>query len=119
MSVGHIIDFSPDGQVQAMHNDRFNLGFLGNQSIERASEIKFNETTQTWGIWLHRGDHHVNFRDLTPFNPPVPGADGFTDYERARQVEVKWLNLCRRDNVSPVSDSGLKLLQQARGETMD
>ena len=116
--VGHVIDFKLDGEVQAMHNDKFDLSFLGNQSIERASELKFNEETQTWGIWLHRGDHHWSFNSggITRFNPPVEGADGFATYDGSRQVEVAWLNSCRRDGVEPTSDQGLAHLRRIREE---
>lgn len=117
MYKGHVIDFRPDGSVQAMHNDRFDLAFLGRQKVERATEIKFNESTQRWGIWVHRDDHHINFATMSPFNPPVENADGFLSYEKARQVEVSWLNACRLEGCAPESPAGLAALKFIRGTT--
>ncbi len=51
-SAHHVIDFLPNGHVEAMHNDAFTLAFLGRQNIERATEIKFNEESQKWDIHL-------------------------------------------------------------------
>ena len=49
----HVIDFTPEGMAQAMHNDKFDLSFLGRQSIERATEIVFDEDYQQWARSVH------------------------------------------------------------------
>ena len=80
----HVIIIGTTGAVKSMHNDRFNLGFLGQQFIDRASDIRFNEVTQSWGIWFKvRGDFHP---------PALPSHYGFDSYETARQVEVRIMN---------------------------
>lgn len=111
----HVIEFSPEGTAQAMHNDELSLGFLGPQIIERASEIKFNEKTQRWGIWLARED--CRWATAAPdagFNPPAEGADGFGTYDGARTAEVAWLNQCRAGSVAPDSRAGLIILAGVR-----
>lgn len=108
----HVIEFSPEGTVQAMHNDGLSLSFLGAQTIERASEIKFNEKTQKWGIWL--ANTPLGIAAGLSFLPPVRHADGFGTYDGARRVEVAWLNQCRYNSVEPESAEGLVLLKASR-----
>ena len=80
----HVIVINPNGAVKSVHNDKFNLGFLGPQTIQRASDIRFDEDSQTWGIWFKvRGDFHP---------PALPSHYGFDSYETARQVEVRIMN---------------------------
>jgi hypothetical protein len=107
--VGHVIDFTPEGEVQAMHNDKFDLSFLGKQSIERATEIKFDEPSQKWGI-LFPGPHEDGSEGYRSNELAL----GFSTYEGARQVEVAWLNSCRREGVHPLELSGLEHLRQIR-----
>ena len=103
------ISFSADGTVQAMtREDLFPLGFLGKQRITRASELKFNEHTQDWGIHLAT-DVEGEFAD------PVDGATGFPTYEAARKAEVSWLEHSRLLNISPTSERGVQILKMVRG----
>jgi len=109
--VGHVIDFTPAGEVQAMHNDKFPLGFLGRQEIHRATEIKFNEETQTWSLCYPNDDSAI------PLSYPPELCEGFKSYEGARQVEVAWLNACRLEGVGRNSTEGLAALKFIRGIT--
>lgn len=106
--MSHVIDFNLDGSVEAMYSDAFPLGFLGLQTIERASEIKFSEATQKWGLCLPL-DHAKGFY-------AVRGAEDFNTYEGARRVEVAWLNSARLKGVRPDSETGLGILRQLRRE---
>ncbi len=100
------IAFSPDGTVEAMHMDGFDLGFLGDKRITRATEIKFNEKDQSWGLHLPV--------DEMPCWVPVLMGQGFATYERARQFEVHWLNVCRIKAIDPDSGTGEQVLQHIR-----
>lgn len=103
-----IIDFSDTGEVEALHRETvLDLGFLGPQSIERATDIRFNTAKQAWGI-------HPRASSGGFYLPPSESAEGFASYEHAREVEVLWLEGCRRDGVNPVSPAGLALLAAAR-----
>lgn len=103
-----VIDFSADGGAEAMHReDLLPLTFLGTQSIERASDIKFDTGTQTWGIWLADGNGG--------FLPPADKAKGFPTYEEARTVEVKWLERCRLVSRDPKSLGGELVLDIVLG----
>lgn len=101
-----IIDFTPDGQVQAMHRDGMDLGFLGAKSITRASDIKFNEATQLWDIWL--------ILEGEPLPCLVTEAKGFPAYDVARSCEVYWLDQCRLGAIDPVSVEGRSTLNEFR-----
>lgn len=100
-----VYDFSPQGKVQGMHHDCFNLGFLGAQSIQRASDIRFDTDTQTWGIWLAQGEEFVS---------PAPALSGFNSYETARKFEVQALNACRLFSASALEEMGIKIIQALR-----
>lgn len=106
---GHVISFKPNGEVTALHNDSFDLSFLGRQQIKRATDIRFDSATQTWGLWLPKPWPHVGGEFYT-FN----GAGGFVSYEEARKVEVEWLNTSALLGVHPTSESGLSLLAEVR-----
>lgn len=111
---GHVIDIGIDGTATAMHNDKIDLSFLGKQEITRATEIKFCEDCQKWGIFLPKkwdesltkeGEFSVMVDDA---------ARNFDTYEGARKVEVAWLNASRLANVSPSSYTGISILQATR-----
>ena len=106
-----VIDFNPDGSVEMMQDDKIGLGFLGHQEIRRATEIKWNETSQSWEIelLLYTGE------GVLAGGQVVPQARGFSSYSMARAVEVKWLTLARAANVSPMCAEGLIYLMNARG----
>lgn len=89
----HVIVISPEGAVKSMHNDRFSLGFLGNQTIERASDIRFDEATQKWGIWFHVKGQYVP--------PQLPSHYGFDSYETARDHEVRVMNESLKSDLCP------------------
>lgn len=111
MKTGHVIEFSLMGHVEAMHNDAFDLSCIGPQSITRATEIKFNEETQSWSIC----EPMVCRDDWGAFDA-FPHADGFTSYEVARKVEVEWLNRCRLHGVHARSIKGGFFLKAVRQE---
>ena len=95
-----VIDFRPDGEVNAMHRDSFDLGFLGPQEIMRASDIRFDGNRQLWDIYVafDIDDYHY-----------VEEATGFKTYEDARRAE-----LCRLLDISPLSGSGRAVMGNMR-----
>lgn len=101
-----VIDFRPDGAVEAMHRDRFSLAFLGKQTVKRASEILFDEDSQKWDIHLAQGDKFVR----------VEAARGFENYDDARKMEVRWLEYARLHDIEPTSEEGIKLLTVLRAK---
>ena len=96
-----VINFGEDGNVEAMHRDGFNLRFLGKQSITRASDIQFDEDSQTWAI-------HVM---IDSYPQLVHEATGFYTYEEARKIEVEWFEQCRLYEVTPTGVIGTRLLE--------
>lgn len=101
-----VVNFSPEGGVSAMYNDKMDLSFLGKRKVERASEILFDEDTGTWSIHVTPagacgGEHGV-----------TPCATGFDGYEQARRVEVAWFNAARMAGVPPLSPEGLAILDR-------
>jgi hypothetical protein len=94
-----VIDIGHSGKVEAMYSDDLNLGFLGAQTVTRASEILFDVGSQRWNI-VPTGYDGVS---------PLPRyAMGFASYEQARAFEVRWFNACRLAGVSPLSEEGAK-----------
>ena len=89
----HVIVVGQTGCVRSMHSDKFSLGFLGNQVIERASDIRFDNATQRWGIWFHiKGD----------FMPPALSSHKmFETYEGARNHEVRVMNESLKTGLPP------------------
>lgn len=106
-----VIDFLENGEAQAMHVDGFDLGFLGNKKVQRATEIKFDEDTQQWGLYLPIESQLPG--DTQAFRP-VAEAQGFPSYEVAREAEVLWLNVCRSKSVTPDSEYGLGVISHIR-----
>jgi hypothetical protein len=101
-----VITFDTEGSAESLHIDQFDLGFLGSKKITRATDILFDEASQTWTIYL-----------LTEGKDPAlpwKGCKGLPTYEVARSVEVAWLNLCRANDADPKSDTGHVYLNQAR-----
>lgn len=114
LSKALVINFSTTGQVESLHKDQFDLGFLGHKHVQRATEIRFNAITQKWDIVL-----------LSPTGVTQPehtmhaGQLGFSSYDQGRLVEVSWLNRCRLANVSPLGNGrALDCLQEARAEVL-
>lgn len=101
-----VLSFTPQGQVQGMHMDTFDLGFLGSKHIERATEIKFDEATQLWGLFLPRADGS--------WVCPSEDAKGFPTYETAREAEVLWLNVCRVRGEDPEGAYGLTVIRKIK-----
>lgn len=102
-----VLTFDASGEVEGLHMDKFDLGFLGDKTVRRATEIVFDETGQKWDIIV-----------CLPNGRPAPfahsGQSGFATYEQARDVEVAWLNLCRVQDVEWSSIQGAALLDEAR-----
>lgn len=103
-----VINIAEDGPVTALHFDEFDLGFLGQKKVERASEILFNEDSQDW---------RIEIPDLTPRNPAFSGTppdvytiSGFSGYDVARAFEVDFLQACMKRNVSPHSREAEQIL---------
>lgn len=99
-----VIDFRTNGEVEAMHRDTFNLAFLGKQSIKRASDIRYDEATQDWAIFVAVGEE---FQE-------VPEARGFETYEEARKMEVRWFEYCRLHSLAPLALEGIAMLNVLR-----
>ena len=89
----HVIVIGPSGVVKSMHNDKFSMGFLGNQTIERASDIRFDSETQAWGIWFNVDGEFVQ--------PARPSHSGFNSYESARDHEVQVMNESLKTGLCP------------------
>jgi hypothetical protein len=89
-----VVDIGPAGSAHAMHFDDFDLGFLGDKQVERASEIVYSTASGLWNIIL-AGETH-----------PVPEAKGFAGYEVARRFEVEWFQEARESGVPPSSFHG-------------
>lgn len=102
---GMVIDFTPEGTVEAMCREGvLDLGFLGRQIISRATDIRFDAETQTWEIWPAVNGQFVRLeRD---------SARRFDQYEDARSAEVAWLETCRLRDVDPLSAAGLVVLDE-------
>lgn len=89
-----VIDFSQSGDIQALHNDRFSLGFLGKMSFHRASSIEFDEDRQSFFIC----PLGMDIKQAKAFTPLV----GFVGYDVARRFEVLYFNECRKLGIKPV-----------------
>lgn len=102
-----VITFDSEGGAESLHIDKFDLGFLGKKHITRATDIRFDDETQDWTIYL---------LDAQGDNPVLAwkGCKGLPTYEVARAVEVAWLNLCRVNDSDPRTDEGHTYLNQAR-----
>lgn len=95
------IEIGSSGIVEAMHTDKFNLGFLGERKVRRQTEIKFNLETQKWDII------YLDASDAEHRNAML---DGFTGYEEARGCEVDWINASRVASIDPMSGAGLSIM---------
>lgn len=109
-----VIDFRPNGEVEAMHRDVFDLGFLGKQTIRRATDIRHDEATQKWAI--HLADMHADGPETFSL---VDEAQGFETYDDARRMEVRWLEMCRLHSLQPRSPEGLTMLTVLRSAMED
>lgn len=101
-----VIDFRADGAAEAMHRDTFPLGFLGKQTVRRASEIRFDEQSQDWFVELLDTDGNAL--------PVVDEARGFATYDEGRKMEVRWLEVSRMHGLEPLSIEGIALLRVLR-----
>lgn len=99
-----IVDFSPAGTAEGLHHDRFDLGFLGHKTITRASEIEFDEQSQSFYVRLPG----------QAVDAVSAACRGFSGYDVARQFEVAWLNACRQAGVDPLSLQGDALAMKVR-----
>lgn len=95
-----VIEVGTTGVVRALHSDKFDLGFLGPKSIERQTEIRFNEDVQKWDIhYLITGGYGDTVN--------APSLNNFEGYEEARKFEVLWVNACRLHQITPEDHLGL------------
>ncbi len=88
------IRIEPDGSVKAMHYDEHSLADtgLGPMRLSRASEIQFDEESQTFYVELPQLKGGVN----------QPGfLSGFSGYDVARGFEVMLLETCAMSNIKP------------------
>lgn len=102
-----VVTFNEDGEVNAMHRDIFDLGFLGRQEITRASEILFDEAQQKWAVHLPDGKGG--------YGRAILAARGFALYNEARDFEVRWLEHCALRGVEPMSFEGIAIANTERG----
>lgn len=110
-----VVSFLPTGAVEAMYReDVLPLGFLGPQEVVRATEIRFDSESQTWGIWPRATEVKSGEAEFLP--PPRDAAKRFASYETARVVEVQWLERCRLFSIDPLSESGLLVLDVVRSD---
>lgn len=101
-----VVNISPTGLVSGLHFDEFDLGFLGDKKIGRASSINFDESDQSFYV-LITGET----------NPPEV-ARGFSGYDIARNFEVEWLQACMKaQNVRPHSAIGIELAALIRHDS--
>ena len=89
-----VINFAPTGEVNALHMDKFDLGFLGKKTLGRASTIEFDEEDQSFFV-LPDGE-------TEPFVP----ATRFSGYDVARSFEIDWLQECMKAECTPHSRQG-------------
>lgn len=108
-----VIDISTEGVVKGMHRDEFNLGFLGRQKINRASEIKFNDRSQKWEI-LVPVEYGPHMTPVTPEYELVAECGYFDSYNTAREFEVRWMNECRIAGVPPGEYAGRRIASLLR-----
>jgi hypothetical protein len=99
-----VISIDASGACASLHNDNFDLGFLGDKKVYRQSDIVFNEESQKWDIVYLDGAERKQHAIL----------NGFKNYEEARQSEVAWLNACREYNYHPLSDDGISIMMNHR-----
>jgi len=112
-----VIDFDADGTVESMHRETvLDLGFLGNQRIVRATDIRHNNDTQKWDIYPSSALICIPPVGTEPefFSPPSGGLTGFASYEQARGVEVAWLEYCRLHGIDPLGVVGLAVVDDLR-----
>lgn len=114
MSKELVIEFAANGEVEAMHMDEFDLGFLGGKKVERATEIRFDEQSQTWGLFLPGGSLGESLVPEARQWLYVHHGAGFSSYEVARQFEVAWLNICRAEGLNPHDQSAQHVLKILR-----
>lgn len=112
-----VISVGADGSVSGMHFDAFNLAFLGERDVRRASELIFNEETQLWDIHLVANVQSLDgSRRTSVTEPPIPQAQGFASYEECRDIEVRWLQACTLTGVAPTSYRGVGILEWAKND---
>lgn len=97
-----VININSSGAVSALHMDHFDLGFLGNKRIGRASTIEFDEQDQSFFV-LVAGE-----------SAAPPEVRHFSGYDVARKFEVEWLQACMKAGCRPYSEQGWVLAREIR-----
>jgi hypothetical protein len=112
-----VLTFDDEGGVEALHRDAFDLGFLGKQKIDRASDIRFNETAQLWDIYLPAtyGPMTASAENIPKWET-APEASGFATYDVARAAEVAWLEAAALAEVEPLSHAGRWIMHKIRAK---
>lgn len=100
-----VIAISPEGRVDALHMDGFDLSFLGKMKVRRQTDIRFCDSTQLWDI-------HYIAEDGS--ETATPALQGFGTYEEARRFEVSWINSCRVAFLVADSAPGLDMASRLR-----
>lgn len=84
--VEQVIDFHTDGSVESLYSNEADLSHLGKQSMNRASHVLFNESTQLWVV------EPVGY---DPLELPMLYRR-FATYKEAVDFEVALLNQARK-----------------------
>jgi hypothetical protein len=115
MSKELVITVHPGGSVSALHMDEFPLSFLGKMSLRRATEIGFDERSQSFFIELYYED------GSRPYQPPglLGVATSLKGYDIARKFEVEWLQRCALDGSHPHSMRGVEIAKTLKQEHPD
>ena len=95
-----VVSIDAAGTATALHNEAFDLGFLGRKHVYRQCLIVFDEDTQTWGVEYIPPGEPGELRYKTPLL-------GIPSYKEAAELEVAWLNDCRLVGCDPVSSEGI------------
>ena len=110
-----VITIEPDGRISGLQvkpGKGVDLKKLGHASIERASEIVWDDIKQQWKVMGLKGavkDHIMTLRNhfeasnrmgchAIPTEPPVAFWDDpvyFDEYDDAVAAEINWLNALR------------------------
>jgi hypothetical protein len=46
----HVLTFTANGEGQCLYTEAIELGLIGRLTIQRATTIEFNETSQQWEV---------------------------------------------------------------------
>lgn len=52
MSIKSVLSVDSDGTIRGLWTEDVPLESIGRLSMQRASHVEFNETTQLWEVWI-------------------------------------------------------------------